>query len=283
MWIRFYKILFAVILVSFLFACSTNRLAYNYLDWVITWHIDGYVKLSSQQDDYFNRQLNELLQWHRSDQLLHYAAFIDKMIPYINQSVDIDLLLERKKVMREFMHVFIERAAPDGIKLLLWLDPDQRQELYEVCAKKQKKLEKKYLNEPKSKRSKRIYKRMVKLLKRFIGRLTDEQKNTVTLWADSLVPVTTLWLENRQKMLDRLETVLEGSGTDTNKYKHLYQHLVKPESQWSKTYSRAVQENEIYTLEMFVNIHNSMNEKQREHLYDVLSRLKNDFEYLARE
>ncbi len=275
--------LVGVFVLSCLFACSSTRLAYNYLDWVISWYLDDYIQLNKEQDDYYDRQLDELLQWHRSDQLPRYVRFVDEMMLHINKPVHTDMLLERKNTMREFIRVFIARAAPDCIKLLLWLDPEQRQAFYGAGAEKQQQFEEKYQDEPEIDRSKRLYKRMEKLLKRFIGRLTDGQELIVQRWADSLIGVQQLWLENRRIWLSTLQTVLEGSGTDTEKERRLYQLLVEPESLWSTAYLAAVQQNEILTLDMFSDIHNSMTEKQRKHLHASLSRLKKDFERLAEE
>jgi hypothetical protein len=278
---RLLKNLIVVLVLSCLFACSSTRLAYNYLDWMITWYLDDYIELNSEQDDYYDRQLDKLLQWHRSDQLPRYARFVDEMMLHINKPVHTDMLLEQKEMMREFMRVFMARAAPDCIKLLLWLDSDQRQDFYAAGAEKQKKLEEKYLDETEIERSKRRCKRMKKLLKRFIGRLTDEQERIVKRWADSLTSVNSLWLGNRRNVMNILETVLEGSDTDTGKKRRLYQLLVEPESLWSTAYRWSVRQNEIQTLDMFAAIHNSMIEKQRKHLHDSLSRLKKDFERLA--
>jgi len=280
---RLFKNLIVALMLSCLFACSSNRLVYNYLDWVITWYIDDYVKLSSQQDDYFNRQLDELLYWHRSDQLLRYAHFVDEVISQINQPVNIEMLQERKKTLRDFMRVLMNRAAPDGIKLLLWLNPDQQQDFYAAGAKKQKRFEKKYLNEPDKDRNKRLYSRMEKLFKRFIGGLTDDQERMVKQWTDDLIPVTSLWLENRSKVMSTFQTVLESSDADAEKYKRLYQLLVEPESLWSAEYRQAIQHNEIITLKMFIEIHGSLTEKQKKHLDDMLLKLKKDFEHLAEQ
>ena len=277
------KNLIGVFVLSCLFACSSTRLAYNYLDWVISWYLDDYIQLNKEQDDYYDRQLDELLQWHRSDQLPRYVRFVDEMMLHINKPVHTDMLLERKNTMREFIRVFIARAAPDCIKLLLWLDPEQREVFYAAGAEKQLQFEEKYQDEPKIDRSKRLYKQMKKILKRFIGRLTDEQEHIVKRWADSLIGIQHLWLENRRIWLIKLQTVLEGSDTDTEKKRRLYELLVEPESLWSSAYSRAVRQNEIRTLDMFSDIHNSMIEKQKKHLHDSLSKLKKDFERLAEE
>lgn len=277
------KNLIGVFVLSCLFACSSTRLAYNYLDWVISWYLDDYIQLNKEQDDYYDRQLDELLQWHRSDQLPRYVRFVDEMMLHINKPVHTDMLLERKNTMREFIRVFIARAAPDCIKLLLWLDPEQREAFYAAGAEKQQQFEEKYQDEPEIDRSKRLYKQMKKILKRFIGRLTDEQEHIVKRWADSLIGVQHLWLENRRIWLSTLQTVLEGSDTDTEKKRRLYQLLVEPEALWSTAYSRAVRQNEIRTLEMFSDIHNSMIEKQKKHLHASLSKLKKDFERLAEE
>ena len=280
---RCIKNLMGVFVLSCLFACSSTRLAYNYLDWVIGWYLDDYIQLNKEQDDYYDHQLEELLQWHRSDQLPRYVRFVDEMMLHVDRQVHTDMLLERKNTMREFIRVFMVRAAPDCIKLLLWLDPEQRQAFYAAGAEKQKHFEKKYLDEPEIESKKRLYKQMKKILKRFIGRLTDEQENIVQRWADSLIRVQHLWLENRRIWLSTLQTVLEGSDKDTEKKRRLYQLLVEPESLWSTAYSRAVRQNEIRTLDMFSDIHNSMIEKQKKYLHGSLSRLKKDFERLAEE
>ncbi len=280
---RHLKNLIGVFVLSCLFACSSTRLAYNYLDWVIGWYLDDYIELNKEQDDYYDRQLDELLQWHRSDQLPRYVRFVDEMMLHINKPVHTDTLLERKNTMREFIRVFIARAAPDCIKLLLWLDPEQRQAFYAAGAETQQQFEEKYQDEPGIDRSKRLYKQMKKILKRFIGRLTDEQEHIVQRWADSLIGVQHLWLENRRIWLSTLQTVLEGSDTDTEKKRRLYQLLVEPESLWSTAYSRAVRQNEIRTLDMFSDIHNSMIKKQKKHLHASLSKLKKDFERLSEE
>ncbi len=281
--LRLLKNIMGVIVLSCLFACSGTRLTYNYLDWVITWYLNDYLKLNSQQEDYYERQLEKLLQWHRSDQLPRYARFVDEMMLDMNHPVHLDMLLDRKEALRNFFLVFMERAAPDCIKLLLWLDPEQRQAFYAAGAEKQKHFEEKYLDESEIERSKRLCKRMEKTLKRFIGRLTKEQERIVERWADSLIPVQSLWLENRQKWLNRLQTVLEGNDSNTLKYSKLYQLLVKPESLWSTAYFQAVRQNEISTLEMFKDIHCGITENQKNHLHDCLSKLKKDFVQLSEE
>jgi hypothetical protein len=52
---------------------------YNHLDQLIPWYVDGYVDLSRDQRAILRGQLEPLLQWHREEELVHYAGIIDRI------------------------------------------------------------------------------------------------------------------------------------------------------------------------------------------------------------
>ena len=49
--------------------CSSTSFFYNRLDTLINWYVDDYVTLTRDQRAEFENQLNELLTWHRREEL----------------------------------------------------------------------------------------------------------------------------------------------------------------------------------------------------------------------
>jgi hypothetical protein len=52
-------------------SCS-SQFAYRHLDWVILWYSDDYLDLSRQQENLFETELTQLLNWHAQSELPKY-------------------------------------------------------------------------------------------------------------------------------------------------------------------------------------------------------------------
>jgi hypothetical protein len=187
--IRLIKNCFAGLALCLLCACSNTRLAYNCLDWIVTWYLDDYLSLNSRQDDFYDQRLKALLKWHRNEQLDRYSRFASQLQLDMRTPVNAALLRERSDSLKQFWHDILNRAAPDCAALLLMLDRKQRSDLYSAMEKKQNELETRYRNETPSRRKKRQFDQAEKPLERFLGPLAAPQKATLERWADDLVPL----------------------------------------------------------------------------------------------
>ncbi len=76
------KIALALALIL-LVGCS-NQMAYNHLDWLVSWYVDDYVELNSQQEDKLQTGLNSLLVWHRQDELPVYHEQLSALLADVN-------------------------------------------------------------------------------------------------------------------------------------------------------------------------------------------------------
>ncbi len=145
--LRGIKTTIVTLLLCLLCACSNTRLAYNYLDWIVTWYLNDYLNLNSRQDDIYKQRLNVLLRWHRTDQLIRYSRFIEQLQQDLHGPLNVEMLRERSDSLKQFWNDIMVRAAPDCAGVLLLLDRDQRRDFYAALAKKQQQLEEKQLNE----------------------------------------------------------------------------------------------------------------------------------------
>ncbi len=79
---------FSVLLVALtvlLGGCSSN-LAYNNLDWLVGWYVEDHVDLNYQQKKTLGTRLEQLLQWHRSQELSQYRALLVQLQDDINHN-----------------------------------------------------------------------------------------------------------------------------------------------------------------------------------------------------
>lgn len=280
---RFVKPVFACLCACVLCGCSSMRLTYNYLDWIIGWYLDDFLELNSRQDDFYEERLDALMEWHRREELVRYSRFIEQIQQDLREPLSAALLQERYETLKQFFRDIMEQAAPDCAELLLWLDEEQRAAFYDAAAQTQKKYEEKYLNETAQERSRRHCRQAEKALKRFVGGLNGGQKALLERWAGGLVPLQRLWLENRSAWQARLRDVLEADCAEPEKQKMLRPLFVEPEHLWAPDYRDAVAQNEAATLAMLAGLHTSLTEKQQEHLHRALERLKKDFIVLAKQ
>ncbi len=277
------KIVLACLAVCALCACSNTRLAYNYLDWIIPWYLDDYLNLNSRQNDFYKQRLDDLLRWHRKDQLVRYSRFVEQLQQDLCGPLSTGVLQERSDNIQQFWRDIMERAAPDCAELLLLFDQDQRRAFYAAGAKKQKELEDEHRGETPAERNRRQCEQAEKTLKRFVGRFTGPQKAILERWSAALTPLESLWLENRRTWQRSLQAVLEAHEPDAEKRRKLERLFIDPEQLWAPAYRDAIRQNETATLAMLVELFGSLTVDQKQHMRTSLDNLKDDFICLSRE
>jgi hypothetical protein len=281
--INIIKTAIVALLLFLLCACTNTRLAYNYLDWIVTWYLNDYLNLNSRQDAIYKQRLHVLLRWHRTDELLRYSRFIEQLQQDLHGPLSVVILRERSDSLKLFWNDLMVRAAPECAGVLLLLDRDQRRDFYAVLSKKQQQLEKKQLNETPSRRKARHFDQAEKPFKRLFGRLTEAQKAVLNQWAEDLVPLQNLWLDNRRTWKINMQEVLEGSYAEAEKCKLLERLFVEPEYLWKPAYRQAINQNESSTFDMLAKLLASLTEKQKKHAHTFLENLKNDCITLSKE
>jgi len=277
----FLKCFIISILIFTSSGCSRTRLVYNYLDVLLLWKLDNYITLNSDQEDRVKHSLQHFLEWHRREQLPRYLQFIEQIQKNIHTEMTADQFQQHFSEIEGFLRDIMVEAEPDIIQLLFLLDQEKQEELISNMSAKQKLREKKYLKlNPEEYREKRL-KRTEKILKRFIGRLTNEQKISLINWADKRVPIRKLWLENQREWQERFHALLREKELKTSIKKELKQLLINPEPFRTVNYKKALKQNQLTTFSMLENIHNQLTEKQKKHLKKELIKIKKDLVRLS--
>ena len=70
--------------------CSATQFIYNRVDIVIRWYLDDYVSLSRNQQAQFDERLDDLLSWHRQEELPSYVTLLDDTLVILDEGVPVE-------------------------------------------------------------------------------------------------------------------------------------------------------------------------------------------------
>ena len=115
----------AIFILLVLQSCSMMKLGYNNADWLLTWQIDEYFDLSSEQEDFVEERFEEHLLWHRHIQLPQYSELIEEMIFKVESGISgEDYEWSIKQFKKAYQRTII-RILPDATRFLMSLEPEQ--------------------------------------------------------------------------------------------------------------------------------------------------------------
>jgi hypothetical protein len=278
--IRLKGLIVLIIILTFS-GCSRTRLAYNHLDLFLFWKLDDYISLDNDQKDRVKQQLQFFLQWHRKEQLPRYIQFVEQIQKNTRTKMTAGHFQQHFSTVEGFLNDIMIQTEPDITQLLFQLNWQKQKELFKNISEKQKILEKKYLKLNQEEYRQKRVKRTEKILKRFLGRLTAEQKKTLADWTDSLIPSRKLWLENRRNWQAQFQTLLRKKISNSIKQKELKRLLIHPEQFTSSEYQKTLKQNQLAHFSMLATIQQQLTEKQKKHLKKEWAKIKADLVSLS--
>lgn len=172
-------------LALLLASCSTTKLVYNRLDWLVSWEIGKYVELEGRSKLLFESSFAELWHWHRGTQLTAYANDLREIAAAAQGPVDEAQLrgwFDRADVHAERL---FDEALPPTAQVLQSLDDAQVAGMLERMAEQRKEeAEDEAEQTPKEALEHRV-RSTTRGLRRWLGSVSDEQKALVRDWAAS--------------------------------------------------------------------------------------------------
>lgn len=238
---------------------------YNYrvAELWLRWYVGDYVRWDRAQEQLFRERLREQLQWHRDTQLRRYRDWLVAVRSDMAGTVDIDLLERRGRELRGFWHDMMEQLEPDFIHFLSDLSPGQVQDLIANFRDEQAERSDKALDQTSVQIRRERVTAMVKNIQRWTGRLNSEQRARVERWAASLPDSRSSWLASRARWIDALEQAMAERNNAEAFRGQVRRLFVTPEELWDPAYRQLLEGNTRLTLELLVDIHNSLSPRQR--------------------
>lgn len=189
--------------------CSV-KLLYNNADRLIRWEVSDLIDFDRTQRAYFDGQVAHLLYWHRQTQLPMYAELFASMPQRAVAGISTDDFAMLAATAEDWGGAIEERALPIATQMLLSLSSEQQQQLPQRLAKANAE----FLDDERDKTlaqdQQRWNKQVAKGYRRFIGRLTSQQRQYLKTMAQSYRSERDLWVAYRERwqaqMLEQLQS-----------------------------------------------------------------------------
>jgi hypothetical protein len=180
--------------------CSTNRLAYRNADWLLQRAVNSYVDLKRDQSAVFARELQQHLAWHCSTQLPAYVDWLHQLEDTaLTTPQDHQAISQRFDELEQLVNNILVETAPSMGALLKSLDDQQVHELTDTVKKKQREFEKEYTEPTLARQIDDRVERLEDRLKRWLGRMTPEQRTIINAWSQQRGDQNQQWLASRQR------------------------------------------------------------------------------------
>ncbi|WP_444919823.1 DUF6279 family lipoprotein [Microbulbifer sp. CnH-101-G] len=278
---HFWRVIALLLFLLFINSCSSIQFAYNNVDYWIRWKAQKYVELDRTQKSELQGALNSFFRWHRQTQLPRYADFLNNLAERVDNGA-----LENPQLqpVEEQVHQFLAAASENAYNLMLplaaQLNEQQINQLQGNMWKKEQKTLEKWQRSPEKiqqKRDKIIRRESV----RWLGTLTEEQKNLITAWVSKMEYSPLQRIEQRRlwqsKAFELLRSKPEGY---LEKIRSL---LLNPEQLWSPEYRQAQEQRQQQAQVLAKKILTSTSLEQRRHLSRTLREYAQDFHSLANQ
>lgn len=205
-WLRRIAVL---LLAALLLPGCTATFAYNRLDWLIPWWVDGYVDISREQRKLLQAQLEPTLDWHRKEELARY----DEWLAGISGSLDSEI---RPGQVREWMDDVISAAERIEESMLAvavdfgaTVTDEQVAEFTDSLWEQQSEYEEEFLHRSEQEYVDDNAENLAEFAERLIGRLSPQQRKALQMAAHDLQRFDTAWLAERGEWLETLERLLQ--------------------------------------------------------------------------
>ncbi len=259
--------------------CSATQLIYNRVDIVIRWYLDDYVTLTRDEQAQFDERLDDLLSWHRQEELPRYVRLLDDTLVILDEGVPV----ESARLMAARIEAAANRIQGPFLDLLLstgqTLDLAQRQGFIDALLAKQDELEEDRLARDDEAYRTDIAARFDEQMSDYLGPLSDQQTERIVSGVMEMTRLDTFWLADRRVWITTLSEILIA---DSPEWPQQVRALIagRDEAQLP-TYREGIEHNGGVTLQLVRDVLIVRSSKQDKKVRRRLSALRDDLAQLA--
>jgi hypothetical protein len=201
----------AIVLSAIMLAlsgCSAMRLAYSYADNYFAGIVQDYFDPTPEQMRAVRAKAEQLLAWHRQDELPLYVAMFDQAAQKARDGLTEEEVRWGLTQLRARYDSLAQRIVELNAPLLTELSAQNLAALEGKFAAENAKLESGYLEADQTSRDERRVKRVQNQFERWVGPLSVKQRAIVTAWVADAPSAPINWYEERVTRQQRMLTSL---------------------------------------------------------------------------
>jgi len=169
------RIVLFSLLVFILQGCSTLKLGYNKVDSLAYWWLDGYADFSSAQSAKLQPALEQLMRWHREQELPSYAALLQQAQGLAGDNIAPAQVCSTWDAVQTRIDVLAAKALPALTEVALDMSPRQLAHIERQWAKKNTTWQDDWLKGTPTQREQKRLEAMVDRYESFYGDLNPAQ------------------------------------------------------------------------------------------------------------
>ncbi|MGS0681413.1 DUF6279 family lipoprotein [Shewanella sp. 125m-7] len=274
--------LWALLILS-LAGCST-KMGYYFLDWAIEWKLDEYVTLNDLQQTQFDAALNGFLIWHRKEELVRYEQQLSQLSTAINDnSLTPTLWANHVQQAKNHWSRVFEFIKPSLVPIISSFSDEQVKQVIAQLRLDEKELNQKYLGKDQQALIAMADKRTNKRIKKWLGRLTEQQKYTIHEYNLGRASTLDMWLEYRHEWIRLFQQALKNRHNQAALSHSLTVLMTQPDSLKSDTYKASLDANTEKFGAMLISLNQQATDKQKRHFQKKLAALQEDLIELSRD
>lgn len=265
----FTRVLWLVLFIALLSACSGLTTIYYRLDWWAGPYIDDFVELNKNQRAQFQRAFKTLHRQHCERDIPRYIEILsDVRLRGQRNGLTRDYLSKQLDSLRDQWHFAIEEIAPAVASILVTLDAGQIGQLSKNFTRANREYEERY-GATAEKRERARRRAFEKRLRYWLGELTPEQEEMLDHWQQNWAADEALAVASRQRWQSELITLLERSNesVEANIAKWLREDYRRYRSQEYQAVRKA---NEALTLDTLAGILATLTSDQKNYFIEAI-------------
>ncbi|WP_220767652.1 DUF6279 family lipoprotein [Shewanella sp. MBTL60-007] len=272
--------LYALLLVTLL-GCST-KMGYYFLDWLIEWKLEEYVTLNNQQQKQFQHDLEQFLIWHRTEELPRYEKqLLQLALAFEKQTLTPQLWAQHVEQAKSHWARTLEFVTPSLVALMSSFSDKQVQQVIAQLRVDEKKLNQKYLGKDHQALVQMADERIEKRVKRWIGKLTQEQKQAIHQYNLSRATTLDMWLEYRHEWIRLFEQALKNRHNQVALSHSLTILMSQPDRLRSAAYKTALDANTQNFGQLLITLNLLASGQQKRRFQKKLASLITDLSELS--
>ena len=255
--------LFTVLLLAGVAGCGAS-LVYPRLDSLVGLYVRGLVSLDGSQSASLAGTLEQNLEWHRSEELERYDAFLQGLASQVRAGVTRASLEDAAQQAEVYWRRIFEQAAPGYASLAVTLSDRQVQELLTSLQQADEKTWRDYSGKTSEERHSRREKSLRRNIEHMTGPLSPQQRQLVREYAWTARPFMFEWRENRRLWREELAATLRvRSGPRAAFDERMRVLIAEPDRLWTPGYSNAIATSRSDFLDLVVQLDASLTPQQR--------------------
>ncbi|MDH3280040.1 MAG: DUF6279 family lipoprotein [Gammaproteobacteria bacterium] len=270
-----------ILIAATLSGCSTVRVAYPQLDWLIANRIDGYVRLTHEQRKVVNDHIDAILAWHCRTQLGDYATWLRRVRSDFSHGITAAELDDHIAALEDGWRTLMQRLVPVGVEVLSTLRDDQVAQFLGSIEENNGAYRKQYVESAEStwRRTNRTW--MEKAVRRGLGELTRDQQHAISAWVNAIVPTREIGWAERMRWQQAFRSLLDRRHDRQALADGLTRLLVYWDYHRGETYRRIHAHNRDQLAALLISISRTATPRQKRYLKSRIEGYARDFDALA--